>query len=147
MGSTDLVEKRLSWRRVARIVIAICDARQEVYLQLDEAQERFVFDGRIYYLQHRKCGRSGCRCRSGRDSDMHGPYWYSKFELGVGSRYVGKELPGHVSKARERYKKLGASIEEKAALHRARLAALEKLLKRGALTTKEAAMLKRWGIE
>ena len=111
---------------------------------MPDAIERFVFDDRIYYQQYRKCGRAGCMCKSG---DLHGPYWYSKFEGGVGTKYVGKELPAHVSKARQRYKKRARQIEAAASKHRTRLTTLERLMARGALTADELAMLRRRGIE
>ena len=111
---------------------------------MPDAIERFVYDDRIYYQQYRKCGRAGCKCQSG---DMHGPYWYSKFEGGVGTKYVGKVLPAHVSTAWERYKKRALQIEKAASKQRMRLATLDRLMARGALTADELAMLRRRGIE
>lgn len=114
---------------------------------MTEAIDRFVFDGKIYYQQWRKCGRQGCGCQSGRQEDLHRPHWYWKFQEGVGTKYLGKRLPPHVSEARERYKELGKQIEDSTFFHRVRWTHLEKLIEQGTLLVGDLEMLKRWGLE
>jgi hypothetical protein len=49
-----------------------------------------------YRLESVRCGKAGCK------SCPHGPYWYAYFrENGrLRSRYIGRELPDDVSRAR-----------------------------------------------
>lgn len=112
-----------------------------------EAIDRFVYDGQIYYQQYRTCGNAGCKCHSGKVTDKHGAYWYRKFEGGVGTRYVGKELPEPVSKARDRYKQWARQIEGETTKYQVRLRRLERLRRGGTLTTEDVKILKRWGVK
>lgn len=51
-----------------------------------------------YQLQYRKCGKDSCK--SCRDSQGHGPYWYAYWREGARLRsgYVGKVHPVTLSR-------------------------------------------------
>ena len=60
---------------------------------------------------------------------------------------MGKDLPLHVSRARDRYKQGADALEQEAVRLRGRLAILEKLIAKQTLTKSEATTLKQWGIK
>lgn len=65
-----------------------------------------------YQLQYRKCGKQTCRtCREGQG---HGPYWYAYWREGsrLKSGYIGKEpseMRTHLQAARESLSKANFS--------------------------------------
>lgn len=88
MGERELVAilavlDRLTAAELERLAVAL------------RYEQRERAGGRVSYRQEFvKCGRKGCKCASGVEADMHGPYWYAyTFENGkLKKRYVGKTL-------------------------------------------------------
>lgn len=71
--------------------------------------DRFVLEGITYFQQGRTCGHTECKCHQG---ELHGPYWYSRDNDNGGGavKYIGKELPQNIIRAREAKKRLGEDV-------------------------------------
>lgn len=70
--------------------------------------DSFVLQGSTYYAEQRTCGKPDCKCANG---DLHGPYWYSRSQLGT-VKYLGKTLPDDLLQARAKRALLETAIEE-----------------------------------
>lgn len=71
--------------------------------------DSFALQGYTYYAEQRTCSKPGCKCANG---DLHGPYWYSRNQLGV-VKYVGKTLPDELLQARAKRAQLETAIVER----------------------------------
>lgn len=100
--------------------------------------DRFTLEGQSYFQQGRKCGRPGCHCQQGQ---LHGPYWYVRDLVSGQVRYLGKELPAELARARAAHQRLQDEMVRcrRALLDQAR--AVEHLLQCVALTPVERDIL------
>ena len=71
---------------------------------------RFELEGVTYYQQGRKCGKPTCGCAEGK---LHGPYWYARDVWGGKVKYLGKELPPEIARARAAHADLSRAMDEK----------------------------------
>ncbi len=105
--------------------------------------DRFTLQGTIYYQQGRCCGRPGCKCASGRDEDLHGPYWYK--HAGGTVTYIGRELPADVARVRAAHQKMLTSMCHMQAELLDRADALGRLIRNEPLQDGDRALLERLG--
>jgi len=90
----------------------------------------YKVNGVTYRLMARKCGKAGCRCNT--PGQEHGPYWYGFPDAGS-MKYVGKELPAHVTDHVELLKLSGARIKTIKARVKSRLDKAREDLRRAEL--------------
>jgi hypothetical protein len=105
--------------------------------------DRFILQGTIYYQQGRQCGRANCKCASGRDEDLHGPYWYKHSRGKV--TYLGKELPAAVAEVRAAHERLLAQMSHKRLELLGQADALERLMHNEPLEDGDGAILEQLG--
>jgi len=67
----------------------------------------YKVNGVTYRQQYRKCGKAGCKCN---DGPGHGPYWYL-YDGNSAAKYVGANLPEHVTKHVALLKTSGAKLK------------------------------------
>ena len=69
--------------------------------------DQIKVNGVQYRQQFRKCGKPGCKCNT---DEGHGPYWYS-YDGNSAAKYVGINLPEHVTKHKELLKASGPKLK------------------------------------
>ena len=81
------------------------------------SREDPVISGRIRTV-YLRCGKSTCKCRSGEDSDKHGPYYF--WDRKVDGKLTSSSIPAESLKTfqgwlknRKQLEKLVADIKEK----------------------------------
>lgn len=91
---------------------------------INSPKDQCRVNGVQYRLQYRKCGKPGCKCATG---EGHGPYWYAYSDHGP-AKYVGGQLPDHVTKHLELLKSSGTKLKAlKAKINQERAKAREAL--------------------
>jgi uncharacterized protein DUF6788 len=69
--------------------------------------DQIKVNGVQYRQLTRKCGKPGCKCQRG---EPHGPYWYAFGDTGA-AKYVGANLPEHVTKHIALLKSMGPKLK------------------------------------
>jgi len=65
------------------------------------------------HTEYKRCGKDGCRCASGRDEDLHGPYYYRHFRDEDGNQRKAYVPRGDVEAVRSKIRKRRRRIREK----------------------------------
>ena len=108
-----------------------------------ENLDRFELQGMTYYQEGRRCGKPGCKCATG---EPHGPYWYARDGRGGAVRYVGKDLPGEVVRARAAHERLKQMMYHERNRAQRELDALNRLIYHDELGNGDAAILAALGL-
>lgn len=103
--------------------------------------DRFELEGTAYYQQGRKCGKPACHCR---DGELHGPYWWARPPIGK-VRYIGKELPNEIARARRARDRLGPEIARERRDLQHQVEVLRRLLENRALIGDDQATIRALG--
>ncbi|PQJ26742.1 hypothetical protein BSZ35_19020 [Salinibacter sp. 10B] len=70
------------------------------------------------HQERKRCGKDGCKCQSGREEDLHGPYWHHRWRDEDGNQkkeYVPKEK---VEETREAIERRQSRVEQMRTLRR-----------------------------
>lgn len=65
------------------------------------------------HTEYKRCGKDGCRCASGRDEDLHGPYYYRHWRDEDGNQRKEYVRKGRVEAVRSKIQKRRQRIREK----------------------------------
>ena len=106
--------------------------------------ESFTLEGVNYSQQYRKCGKPTCAtCDNG--GPGHGPYWYARDQVTGARRYIGRELPIEVHSARQALVYQTRELARLRDLFRQEAAALDRLLGKEPLSSKDREHIERLG--
>jgi len=64
------------------------------------------------HTEYKRCGKEGCRCTSGRDEDLHGPYYYRHYRDGEGNQRKEYVPKGRVEAVRSKIEKRRQRLRE-----------------------------------
>jgi hypothetical protein len=65
------------------------------------------------HTEYRSCGKENCRCSSGRDEDLHGPYYYRHWRDEDGNQQIEYVRKGRVEAVRSKIQKRRRRIRQK----------------------------------
>lgn len=106
--------------------------------------ESFTLEGVNYSQQYRKCGKPTCAtCDNG--GPGHGPYWYARDQVTGARRCIGRELPIEVHSARQALVYQTRELARLRDLFRQEAAALDRLLGKEPLSSKDREHIERLG--
>ena len=106
--------------------------------------ETFTLEGVTYSQQYRRCGKPTCQT-CGSDGPGHGPYWYARDQVTGARRYIGRELPIEVHSARQALVYQTRELARLRDLFRQEAAALDRLLGKEPLSSKDREHIERLG--
>ena len=75
-----------------------------------------VKDGELrgsLHTEYKRCGKENCRCTSGRDEDLHGPYYYRHYRDAEGVQRKEYVRRGDVEAVRSKIRKRRRRIRKK----------------------------------
>lgn len=106
--------------------------------------ESFTLEGVTYSQQYRKCGKPTCQtCQN--NGPGHGPYWYARDQVSGARRYIGRELPPPLAGARQALRDETRELARLCELFRQEAAALDRLLHKEPLSTRDREHIARLG--
>ena len=106
--------------------------------------ESFTLEGVNYSQQYRKCGKPTCQT-CGNGGPGHGPYWYTRDQASGARRYIGRDLPIEVHSARQALNLQKAELYRLRDLFRQEAAALDRLVSKEPLSSKDREHIERLG--